>query len=128
MELFEKMKKTKKKLDRHNIAYEIEKIASNGREDLVQPIVNALSKEKQSNIKFRLVNALEKIGTDSAVEALKQMVNDKTEADNINSHLKNIRTPASSKAIREILLTTKNEKRMFWPLASRRSRSPKEKV
>jgi len=108
MELFNQMRKKKKWRDRINIAWEIEKIANNSREDLVEPIIMILTKEKESRIRSKLVDILTKIGTDSAVEGIKQRLNDKDDfiAGKVISHLKQIKTDAAFQAIKEILSTT----------------------
>jgi len=111
MELFEQMRKKKKWRDRINIAWEIEKIVNKGREDLVEPIIMILTKEKESRIRSKLVDILTKIGTDSAVEGIKQRLNDKDDfiAGHVIEHLSKIKTDVSFQAIKEILVTTKNQ-------------------
>lgn len=109
MDLFEEMKKKKKTSDRNYIARQILKFAS-GADVLVEPTVQALKKEKSNTVKYTLLKILSKIGTDSAIEGLKQMAYDNEYiAKTAVSYIGNFKTASSSQALREIVLTTKNE-------------------
>jgi len=110
MDLFEEMKKEKKSDERNYIARKILKIAA-GADDLVEPTVQAIKKEKNDTVKYSLLNILSKIGTDSAIDGIIKMTKDKSDyiVKASLAFLNDFKTPAISQALREIILTTKNE-------------------
>ena len=128
MDLFEEMNKKKKPYDRNYIARQILKFAT-GADVLVEPTVQALKKEKNNSVKNTLLEILSKIGTDSAIEGLKQMAYDNEYiAKTAVSYIGNFKTAASSQALREIVLTTKYESclKRALPILYGRTLSPGE--
>lgn len=111
MDLFEQMRKARKWRDRLHIAEKILDTTYRGAEHLVEPTIQALQKEKSYIVADRTRDILVKIGTDSAVEGIKQTAYGKAGIINdfVVLELEKVKTPAAYQAIKEILFTHNNK-------------------
>jgi len=111
-DLFRQYKKGKKMGDRRTIAKKILGLAKNGDEHLIEPVTQALKKEKEYFVRLTLRDILVKIGTDRAVQIIKGTTNDKSDyvVNSVVSTLDKVRTPAAFEAIKELFISDKNPK------------------